>query len=215
MRLASLHADTPTWKEIPAPYSGLETIRIPSLVTQADRIISLPVIKTHRFCQTTGALKNFVGITSIDDHGPGMPWRIGLHDAPGGLEQAFLDIVAAVKPDLTVVDGSVCCEGNGPHVLPGSWGDSVDMMDRGGRWVVLASTDLVAADATTARIISHDPQEVDHIRMAYDQGLGQMREDLIELVGYDLDELRVGWVPAEPAESFGDVLLPGMMMLLS
>ena len=45
-------------------------------------------------------MKNFVGVTSVDQYG-GMQFRSELHNSPGGIEQCFLDIVAAVKPDRT------------------------------------------------------------------------------------------------------------------
>jgi hypothetical protein len=34
--------------------------------------------------------------------------------------------------------------------------------------------------------------------MAYDQGLGEMREKAIEIVGARLKDLRVDWAPAKP-----------------
>lgn len=209
--LACLNANSPAWDPIPSPWTKLGKLYVSSFVTRADRIISLPVIKTHRWTQITGALKNFVGTTSTKHYGCGIQWRFLLHD--NGIDQSFLDIVNAVQPDFTIIDCSICCEGNGPHVMPGYWGESVDMRDRLGSWLVLASDDLVAADATAARVISQDVDGVTHLCMAYDQGLGQTREDLITLEGATLDELRVDWLPAEHIEGFSGVLLPGLMLI--
>ncbi len=66
-------------------------------------------------------------------------------------------------------------------------------------WLLLASTDLVAADATAARVISHDVAAVKQLGMAYEMGLGEMREESIEIVGERLDNLRVEWLPAKIA----------------
>ena len=141
------------------------------------------------------SVKNFMGIASNERHG-GYPYRKDLHFA--GLEQSFLDIVAAVKPHLAIIDGSVCCEGNAPVVAPEAGrGRTVDMKERLGSWLLLASTDLVAADATAARIISHDPAGITQLRMAYERGMGEIREDHIDLEGGELDRLRVDWLPAE------------------
>jgi uncharacterized protein (DUF362 family) len=211
-----LNGDSPGWTDLESPYSGLGKIRVSSLVAQADRIISVPVIKSHRWTQITGSLKNFFGVTPARYYsagGLGTYWRTKLHYSPRGPAQCFLDTVAALKPDLAVVDMSICCEGNGPHVMPGWWGTTVDMQERLGDWLVLASTDLVAADATAARILRQNPTDVDHIRRAYEQGLGQMSEELIEVVGADLDTLTVHWRPADQTEGFGEVLLPGLMLL--
>jgi len=54
----------------------------------------------------------------------------------------------------------------------------------------------VAADATAARIMSHDPNRIAQLGMAYDLGLGEMRKDHIEIIGPPLSELRVNWDPA-------------------
>ena len=70
------------------------------------------------------------------------------------------------------------------------------MKDRLGSWLLLASTDLVAADATAARVMSHDVAQVQQIVMGHEMGLGEMREEAIEIVGEKLDHLRVEWRPA-------------------
>ena len=62
--------------------------------------------------------------------------------------------------------------------------------------MLLASTDLVAADATACRIMSHDAERVVQLGMGYEMGLGEMREDRIELLGDRLDDLRVPWTSA-------------------
>jgi uncharacterized protein (DUF362 family) len=211
--LACLNADSPEWDAVPSPYTSLGKIYTSSLVTRADRVISVPVVKTHRWTKMTGSLKNFIGATSIWHYGAGQPWRFGLHNAAGGIEQCFLDIAAAIKIDLAIIDASICCEGNGPHVLPDYWGQTVDMRERLGDWVVLASADPAAADATAARMIGHDVGSIKQLNTAYDMGLGQIHEDMIELVGARLDEIRVDFIPAEPTNGFTDVLIPGIMMM--
>jgi uncharacterized protein (DUF362 family) len=108
-------------------------------------------------------------------------------------------VVNAVKPDLAIIDASIGVEGNGPTV--GSSAFTVDMRDRLGSWLLLASTDPVAADATMARIIGHDVARVKHLAIAHEMGLGEVRESSIEIVGDTLDNLRVDWLRAEPASA--------------
>ncbi|UCH15466.1 MAG: DUF362 domain-containing protein, partial [Bacteroidales bacterium] len=62
--LACLENDTPEWVEIPSD-TPLNKIAISSLVTSADKVISIPVAKTHSWAQLTLALKNFIGITPL------------------------------------------------------------------------------------------------------------------------------------------------------
>ena len=47
---------------------------------------------------------------------------------------------------------------------------------------------------------------------AYNQGLGQIQQDRIELVGASLAELQMQWRPAEHLEGFGDVILPALIL---
>jgi uncharacterized protein (DUF362 family) len=139
-----------------------------------------------------------------------------LHDdSYGGIEQCFLDINHALQPVFTIIDGSICCEGNGPHVLPGFWGETVDMKERLGSYLVLASNDLAAADATVARIIGLDVSTITYLQAAYRQGLGQINEDMIDLDGATLANLRVPWKSAQPTDGFWDILIPGIVMLMS
>ncbi|HQN02242.1 MAG TPA: DUF362 domain-containing protein, partial [Candidatus Hydrogenedentes bacterium] len=209
--LACLNADSPGWTPVHS-YTRLEKIYISSLIAQADRVISLPVLKSHRWTHITGAMKNFVGATSTARYGLGIQWRFRLHNA--GIEQSFLDIVREVKPDFTILDCSVCCEGNGPHVCPGYWGETVDMRDRLGSWLLLSGADLAAVDATAARVISHDVSTITHLQMAYNQGIGQIQEPQIDLLGASLAELQVPWKKADITAGFLEVLWPGLNLLL-
>ena len=200
--LACLDTDSPDWVEVPTS-TYIEKVAISSLVARADRIISIPVMKTHEWAQLSLSLKNFVGVTPLERYGwkgAGTMYSRALldHRSPEAIAQLYLDIVDAVKPDLAIIDASIGVEGNGPSAGEGN-GLTVDMKERVGSWILLASTDLVAADATAARIMGHDVAEVKQLGMAYEMGLGEMREESIEIVGERLDDLRVGWLPAELA----------------
>jgi uncharacterized protein (DUF362 family) len=200
--LACLDVDSPDWVEVPTS-TYIEKVAISSLVARADRVISIPVMKTHQWAQLTLSLKNFMGVTPLERYGwkgaDSMWSRMLLdHRSPEAIAQLYLDIVDAVKPDLAIIDASIGVEGNGPSAVEGN-GLTVDMKDRLGSWLLLASTDLVAADATAARIMSHDVAEVKQLGMAYEMGLGEMREESIEIVGERLDDLRVEWLPAKLA----------------
>ena len=196
--VVSLEVDSPNWTEVPSS-TPQGSITVYSMVAQADRVISIPVAKTHTNAQLTLAFKNFVGVTPLDRYAQwvGNSWNRGSglnHNTPASIAQVYLDVAAGINADLAVVDFSIGIEGQGPTT--GHGGRTVDMRQRGGSWLVLASTDLAAADATTARIISHDPATVTQLVMAYDMGLGEVREAAIEILGPDLADLRVDWARA-------------------
>jgi uncharacterized protein (DUF362 family) len=197
-RVASLELESPEWVEIPSS-TYLGTILVSSLLTSADRVISVPVAKTHSSAQLTLSLKNFIGVAPL--------WRYGDlsrgifdrgivfdHSSPRAIAAIYLDMVRAIQPDLAIVDFSIGIEGNGPNLSHG--GHTVDMRDRLGSYLLLASTDLVAADTTAARIMSHDPGRIVQLQMGYEMGLGEARWNRIELMGSRLSDLRVPWASA-------------------
>jgi len=196
--LACLEIDSPGWVEVPSK-SPLNKIAISSLVANADKVISIPVAKTHSWAQLTLASKNFIGITPLSRYAQLIAntwWNRGTfdHGSPQAIAQVYLDIVKAVKPDLSIIDFSIGMEGDGPS--KGQGGTTVNMKERLGSWAIIASADIMAADATAARIMSHDTNRVKHLAMGFDMGLGEVREQSIEILGEKLDHLRVEWKPA-------------------
>lgn len=197
--LACLETDSPAWDEV-ASRTYLGKIAVSSLVTRADRVISVPVAKTHSWAQLTLALKNFIGVTPLDRYAAWVNnsyWDRGKvfdHSSPQAIGQIYLDIINGVKPDLAIIDFSIGVEGDGPTL--GHGGRTVNMKNRLGSWLVLASTDLMAADATAARIMSHNVANIKQLGMGFDMGLGEIREESIAIVGAKLDDLRVAWQPA-------------------
>jgi len=197
--LACLEDDSPAWDEV-ASRTYLGKIAVSSLVTRADRVISIPVAKTHSWAQLTLALKNFIGVTPLDRYAAWVNnsyWDRGKvldHSSPQAIGQIYLDIVNGVKPDLAIIDFSIGVEGDGPTLDHG--GRTVNMKNRLGSWLILASTDLMAADATAARIMSHKVASIKQLGIGFDMGLGEIREASIEIVGAKLDDLRVAWQPA-------------------
>ena len=198
VNLACLETDSPEWIEIPSE-TPLNKIAISSLVADADKVISIPVAKTHSWAQLTLALKNFIGITPLSRYAQLVDntwWNRGTfdHRTPQSIAQVYLDIVKGIKPDLSIIDFSICVEGDGPTLDLG--GRTVNMRERLGSWAIIASTDILAADATAARMMNHDTNTVKHLAMGFNMGLGEIREQSIEIVGEKLDNLRVNWEPA-------------------
>jgi len=153
------------------------------------------------------SLKNFIGVTPLKQYG----WRnkpnydrVDLHRndyTPQAIAQLYTNIASAIKPDIAVIDGSICVEGNGPSV-DRKLGVTVDMKDRIGSWLIIASTDFVAADATAARVINLDVSYVDQIlSSARKKNLGVIDLESISMLGEKLDNLRVDWTPARLAIS--------------
>jgi len=196
--LACLEADSAGWVELPSK-TPLKKIAVSRLVTNADKVISIAVAKTHSWAQLTLALKNFLGITPLSRYAQLIDntwWNRGTfdHSSPQAIAQVYLDIVKGIKPALSIIDFSICLEADGPS--RGQGGATVDMKKRLGSWAIVASTDIMAADATAARIMSHDTSKVKQLGMGFVMGLGEIREESIRIVGEKLGNLRVKWKPA-------------------
>jgi uncharacterized protein (DUF362 family) len=196
--LACLETATMDWVELPSE-TPLGKIAVSGLVAKADKVISIPVAKTHSWAQLTLAAKNFIGITPLSRYAQlinNTYWNRGTfdHSSPHNIAQVYLDIVKGLNPDLSIVDFSIGLEGNGPTIDYGA--TTVNMKERLGSWAIIASRDIMAADATAARIMSHDPDKIKHLIMGSKMGLGEIQEHSIELLGEKLDNLRVPWKPA-------------------
>ena len=120
----------------PAGVEYTKKVFVARAAHEAELLISVPVIKTHRSASFSCALKNTVGCV----HGKNKPWMYGGE----GWEPAVAELNAAVRPHLYVVDG-------------------LRSMVRGGPWsgeaaatgVILASGDPIATDAVALGILKH------------------------------------------------------------
>lgn len=152
----------------------IETLHICKTVLDADVVISLPKLKTHSLVLFTGAIKNMFGCV------PGL-LKSDYHKKaphPDDLCRTLVDVFAAVKPQLAIMDGIVGMEGNGPsRGKPRNIG------------VVLASADCVALDAVASTILGYRPQEIATTRIASDEGLGEGNLANIKILGDSLDEV--------------------------
>jgi len=169
-----------------------ETVESWELVEKADVIISVPKLKTHDQTEMTCAIKKLKGLITDKT-------KKAMHQE--GLFQGVIDLMSAVKPALAVVDAIVCQEGIGPV-----FGRPVEMN------LVLAGKDLVAVDATCARLIGYTPEEVLLTSNAAARGLGVMGESEINVVGVPLDSIQRRFMRAiedAPVEMEGFELIHG------
>ena len=133
-----------------------ENYKICETVKQVDYLINLPVLKGH--CQTkmTCALKNLKGC--IPDSEKRRFHSLGLHKPIAylnGIIKANLHIVDGIMGDLTFEEG----------------GNPVEM----GR--IIAGTDPVLVDSYVAELMGYEINEIKHVQIAHEIGLGQLYSD--------------------------------------
>jgi len=190
-RLIDLENDEYVSMEIPQG-KILKRIDRPKTLATCDVLISMPIIKTHHGTKMTGSLKNMMG--TLNSAGKSLVHEVGLW-------YSIADINKARKPDLVVADMIVAMEGMGPiagrTVVELADGTRKTLEIVGGVFVpldlVVASRDPVASDATCARIMKFNPGEIDHIRFAYEHGLGNIAAGQIEVRGKQIEEVAYGF----------------------
>lgn len=141
-------------------------------VLEADVVISLPRLKRDSRVGYAGAVRNLLG--AIPGFQKGRLYR----EYPNGKELAtvLVDILAAVKPDLTIMEA----DAKGGPGVPCDASQSF----------VVASADAVALDAVAAEILGFDVDDAYTARMAGEAGLGIGWLEGIMLDGVSLDEVR-------------------------
>ena len=159
---------------------------MPNTILECDFLISVPVLKIIGSVGMTNAMKNFVGVAPGMIYGwpkmsgypgsgsPGLP-----HD-PGILDEVIVDLVATAEPDFAVVDALVGME----RAKTDTDGGMPVRLN-----TVLASADVVAADAVSAQLIGLNPDDIEYLTLAAYRGLGQE----------DLTNIKVKGTPMESA----------------
>ncbi|MBN1875015.1 MAG: DUF362 domain-containing protein [Anaerolineae bacterium] len=152
---------------------GLE---VGTYVTNADVVIALPKLKTHGFMQFTGATKILFGVI------PGTV-KIGYHSKfpePARFGEMLIDILTLIRPALTVMDGIVAMDGQGP-----SAGDPFRV------GALLASADAVALDVVAATLVGLDVRSIYPLQAAIDRGLTTGKIADVSVVGETLDAFAI------------------------
>src|SRR5438067_1721767 len=136
---------------IPVQVVGAKKLRhfsVPRILDEA-RFINLPVLKTHVVSTMTLGMKNPMGILPRPD-------RRSMHTF--GIDQCIVDMNLGLKPDLTIVDGSVGQDGEGPL-----YGDKADLQ------VLVAGRDSLAVDLVCCQLVGVKPRDIPHLKLAIEQ----------------------------------------------
>ncbi len=155
-------------------FTKLEQLYLPETLFNADLLVSMPKLKTHHWAGVTLSLKNMFGVVPGSVYG--WPKNI-LHWQ--GIHNSILDINSSLPVrQFAIVDGIVGMEGNGP--LQGQAIDS---------GVLIFGEDLVAVDATAARLMKIEPKKIKYLAEA-GAFLGNVNYESIEQIGENLERLQ-------------------------
>ena len=165
--------DEQDWIELrPAGAKRLRRFHIPRFMQEAC-FINLPVLKTHVVSTMTLGMKNPMGILPRPD-------RRAMHTL--GIAQCIVDMNRGIKPDLTIVDGSVGQDGEGPL-----YGDKADLQ------VLVAGRDSLAVDLVCCQVVGVKPRAIPHLKLA----LAQLGKPSWKLVGEDISVIKQFRLPEQ------------------
>jgi uncharacterized protein (DUF362 family) len=174
VRYVDLNTDDVRSTPLRSRFTDLKQLYLPESLYNADLLVSMPKLKTHHWVGVTLSLKNMFGVVPGVVYG--WPKNI-LHWQ--GINNSILDINSSLPlPQFAIVDGIVGMEGNGP--LQGQAKNS---------GVLIFGDDLVAVDATAARLMMLEPQKIDYLATA-GEFLGNLNQEKIQQVGERLDKLQ-------------------------
>jgi uncharacterized protein (DUF362 family) len=136
-------------------------------ILETDVLINVPIAKTHSAAVLTLGEKNLMGVVQN---------RNVMH---GDLHQRIADLNSLVKPGLTVVDAVRILTAHGP-----TGGDLADVKQTD---TVIASRDIVAADAYATTLFGMTGADIGYIQASADMGLGTM-----DLSSINIREINLG-----------------------
>jgi len=137
-------------------------------VLSADYIVNLPKLKTHSLAFFTLGIKNMFGILAGAS-------KSQVHNSAQRIEEfgeALVDIYQIRPPDLTILDGIIGMDGNGPsfgRVRPIGY--------------LVASENALAVDLLVAKMAGAEPKLIPHLKFAMERGLGPKKSEEIEVIG--------------------------------
>ncbi len=139
--------------EVPLTHAGRlrDSIFVPEPVARADFFVNVPKFKAHPWTTVTFSLKNYIGIQD-DRH------RLIDHDYALGRKVA--DLQHVVQPELVVIDAVTAGQGRMLTPVPYPLG------------LLVIGNNQVAVDAVCCRIVGLHPLDVEHIRLAHEDGFG-------------------------------------------
>lgn len=130
----------------------LKKTKVAKTILDSDKLINIPIMKTHMQTIVSIGLKNMKGILPLR-------WKAKLHELEplngySGLEVAIADLHRLIQPHLTIVDGTLAMEGRGPFD-----GDPVRMD------IIVSGENSVLVDTVCAMIMGFDPNKIPTIKL--------------------------------------------------
>ena len=171
--LVNLHTGELVDVEVPDGHF-FKRLTIHKSLRDIDMLCSVPMMKTHALATVTLGMKNVIGLYPGTEYCSVRSCVHTMAEEGGspGIAYEILDMVKANKLGLTVIDGSMAMEGEGP-----SYGKLVKMN------LIIAGTNPLATDMVAAATMGFEPGEVPVFAVAHRSGMHPGSLDEIEIRG--------------------------------
>jgi uncharacterized protein (DUF362 family) len=160
------------WTKVEIPNGKyFKSIKIPKIVREVDKLITLPCLKTHFLAAYTGALKINIGMLKPSQRG-------SLH--LNHLQERVAEVASVIKPDLIIMDGRKVFTEGGP---------GAGKLEEPN--ILMAATDMVALDVEGLKILQSykannklgaDPWALKQIARAVELGIGSKSENDYQII---------------------------------
>ncbi|MFC1474476.1 DUF362 domain-containing protein [bacterium] len=148
---------------------GVNTRLLPIVLEpEAATYINIPKLKCHSMSTLTLGIKNQFGLIDQAD-------RIRDHNYK--IHAKFVDIFRVFTPTLTIID-AIHAVYNGHYPAEAHLAESLDRLD-----ILVGGTDMMAVDTVGAKILGYSVDEVEHLRLSREAGLGCGDFEVIEIDG--------------------------------
>ncbi len=162
-----------------------KALYIPKVYMDADVVICAAKLKTHfqPDAVVSLSLKNSIGVPSNKIYNT-VGYKNKLHEL--GLKEAIVDINKCRRPDFVVIDGVSAGEGYGPLQCTPVKSN-----------IVFAGVDPVAVDTVALNFMGFTVDQIPHVKLAGDEGLGVFDISKIKVVGAILEQIKMKFKPAD------------------
>ncbi len=165
-----VNASREPWKSVQIDGLHFSNMDIPERLSNAF-FITFPKLKSHSITKLTCGLKNQMGLFRPKR-------KIIYHDI---VDDLIVDCNLAMKPNLSLVDANLAMEGN--------YGPTYGSPKKLG--LLLASSNIVAADSFCANLFGFNPKSISYINKASNKGLGSMDYETISDFDFDIGDYKL------------------------
>jgi uncharacterized protein (DUF362 family) len=158
----------------PVPGCIPREFRITEFAFSCNKIINLPVLKTHWLTKVTLAMKNLKGCLKRED-------KPIFHR--GDLPRAVVELCKIVRPTLNIIDCT-------PRAIARRLGEGRSHFKGMGVGLLIVSPDIVAVDVVGSALMGINSASVATVELGAASGLGEGNLTQIDIIGSELKRLK-------------------------